>query len=87
MAEPLLHYGPETMGDDERFIAKGYQPEWWYLIARIGILGATAYSADVKWVTAVGFVLVLETVRGLDGRFVDICTRLRRTNKLLSESR
>jgi hypothetical protein len=85
MTEPLLSYGPTDMHDDELRIAKGYKPDFWFYAMRLLTVGAVAYFFDVKWVIAVGILILVESIQGLADRLYDLCIRARRTNVLLRE--
>jgi hypothetical protein len=79
----MLHsVGPETMGEDEHKIGKGYQT--WLAPVYGAIPLAVAYFADTKWVVAAGFAVAIPLLHELGGRLHDLCIRLRRTNILIS---
>lgn len=74
---------PETVADDERFIAAGYQ-RW--LTAILAIMPFVVASfAETKWVVATGFGLTLVLTHVIGQRAYDLCTQLRRTNLFLHE--
>ena len=80
----LLSYGPETMREDEQAIAKGYRTgRALSSVAIVAVIGA-AYYGDTP-VLAVGFGSLFLLVNDVSSRLYDLCIRLRRTNKILSE--
>jgi len=57
-----MWYGPETMADDEKAIAKGYRTGYWINVIYGGILvGAAYFSEELKFVIVAGFVLFYMT--------------------------
>ena len=81
-----MWYGPETMADDEKAIAKGYRTGYWINIIYAGILVGVAYfSEELKFVIVAGFIVLFYICNEIASRLYDLCIRLRRTNELLSK--
>jgi hypothetical protein len=80
-----MWYGPETMADDEKAIAKGYRTGYWLKVMFGGILVGAAYSEELKWVIVAGFIVLVYVCDEIASRLYDLCIRLRRTNELLSK--
>ena len=81
----LLSIGPDTVAEDERVIARGYQI--WLSLILAGVPIIVALLADTRWVVAAGFALVIALTGEMGGRLHDLCIRARRTNLLLREIR
>lgn len=75
----LLTFGPESPQDDERAIAKGYQPIIGPTLAAVPIC-MTAYGIDLKWVVTISLAILVMLIHEAGGRLHDLCIRLRRTN-------
>ena len=83
----LLSVAPENMAEDEQHIARGYRSGWKTLMVAAAIMFGTAHFAtEIKWVVAVGFVLVVAVIIEAEGRLYDLCIRLKRTNSLIQDS-
>ena len=80
-----MWYGPETMAEDERFIAKNFRARGGLGVLLLVGLMAVAYFRNAQEAVVVGIGLILYLLSYLESRLYDLCIRLRRTNILLSE--
>ena len=80
-----MWYGPETMADDEKAIAKAYRTGYANKLIYTMILVGSAYFLE-KWVVLVGFGILFYVCEEIASRLYDLCIRLRRTNELLSRT-
>ena len=76
---------PDSPDDDETAIASGRQD----IVAMLLVLVpfGVAWFADAKWVMAAGFAAVIFLLNDADARLYDLCQRIRRTNRLITEQR
>jgi hypothetical protein len=70
---------------DERRITSRYASNVASFALNVAIMLVVAYYADVKWVTATGFGLLIATIGAQDARGFDIAVRINRTNHLLRD--
>lgn len=75
--------GPSDMGEDEHKIGKAYQT--WLGPVLMVVPFVVANYADIEWVVATGFAVLMLQQHESGGRLHDLCIRLRRTNILLRD--
>ena len=86
MGEHLLSVGPKSQAEDEMIIGKAYRSGQRQSAIFFVAIAATAYYTELKYVLALGFILVLFSASSIENRVYDLCIRLRRTNILLSQN-
>ena len=78
----MLTIGPKSRFDDEKVIAKGYQPLIGSALLLAPLLASFFFEAKYVAFACVGVALVI--LHEIGGRLHDLCIRTRRTNILLS---
>jgi hypothetical protein len=72
---------------DEERIGNRYKPwnNFWPIVGSFAIMFGVAHYADIKWVVATGFALLITIHAEQDVRHFDVAVRIARTNLLLRD--